>query len=115
MRSGPLRQRIAIDEPVTDQSASGEETVVWTERLVIPASIEPLNGRERLREQEAVTADIDVRIRVRWIPLLDEMTAKWRVRHVEKGTIYNVSAPPSNIDMRNREVEILANTGLNQG
>lgn len=114
MRAGKLNQQVAFDEPVEDQTSSGAETVTFTERIVVWASIEPLNGRERL-QAEAITADIDVRIRTRWLPLFDQVTAKWRARDVRRGTVYNISAPPANLESGDREVEIVANTGLNQG
>lgn len=114
MRAGKLNQRISFEEPAPDQSGSGSEVITFTPRLTVWAAIEPLNGRERL-QAEAITADIDVRIRTRWLPFFDAVTAKWRCRHVEKGTIYNIIAPPANIDMADREVEFMANTGRNQG
>jgi SPP1 family predicted phage head-tail adaptor len=121
-RAGVFNRRIAIDEPVADQSTSGAETVTWLQRAIVWASIQPLHGRERLLV--APTASMDVRIRTWWIPLLDEMTGKWRVRAVDiavtaldgqPGQPYEISAPPANIDMANREVELMATVGVTQG
>lgn len=113
MRAGPLRQRIALDEPVTSRNETGEELVTFTERVVVPGRIEPLHGNERL-QANAITGMMDVRIRIRWLPMMDDMTTKWRLRHVEKGTIYNI-ASIANVEMRDREVEVMASTGLNEG
>lgn len=123
MRAGERNQSIAVDEPVTDQSASGAETVVWTEREIVRASVLPLTGNERLRAG-GIAAEADVRIVMGWMPTLDAMTAKWRLRHLDKGgtttdgkpgTPYNITSPPSNVAMANRDIEVMANAGLNQG
>lgn len=114
VRAGMYRESIAVDEAVEAQDETGDPVVTWTEREVVRAEVKPLRGRERLQEN-AINANIDVKIFTRWAPFWDTVTAKWRIRHLDKGgTIYNVVAI-TNVDMRNHEVEIMANAGQNLG
>jgi len=112
MIAGQLRHRLIIEQPHTSQNSTGEEVVAWELVKVAWASIEPLRGRERLQANQP-GSELDTRIRVRWSPNLDAMTAKWRLRH--RGVIYNIAAPPANVDMRDREIEIMASSGINIG
>lgn len=115
IRRGRYRESIAIDERVEEQDSTGDPVVTWTERESgIRAEIKPVRGRERL-QGNAINANIDVVIYTAWAPFWDTVTAKWRIRHLDKGTVYNIAAPPANVDMRNHEVEIMANAGQNEG
>lgn len=111
IRAGEFNRRIACDEPVTTQSANGEELVAFVESFKTFAKIQPLTGRERLQSNE-ITAEMDTRIRIRWTPTTDGINAKWRLRYL--GTIYNISSVAI-INMGMREIEIMARSGLNTG
>lgn len=111
MRAGRLRHRLTIQEPVTSRGDSGEELVTWVTRGTVWAGIEPIRGKEALTANQ-ILADLDTRIVIRWSGFVDDMTAKWRVLH--KTTTYNiVSIAHKNLGQR--EVEIMAKTGLNDG
>lgn len=112
MRAGELRHRINIDQPVTSQDETGEEIVTFTEMGTVWGAIEPLNGREALIANQ-LNAEIDTRIRVRWSPLTDQITAKWRLRH--RDTVFNIKQPPAQVNMEQREIHIICETGLNNG
>ena len=123
IRRGRYRESIALDEPTEEQDDSGSPIVTWNERAVVRAEIMPLRGRERL-QGNAINANIDAKVFTAWSPLWDGVTAKWRIRHLNKGGTtedgkdgvpYNIAEPPTNVDMRNHEVELMVNTGLNQG
>jgi len=111
MRSGSLRHRIAVDEPIATRTAGGAESITWECVGNAWASIEPIRGREALIGEQ-VLADMDTRIKVRWSKSLDRMTEKWRLRH--EGRIYNIKQV-AHIALRRREIEIMASSGLNNG
>lgn len=111
MRAGALRRRLIVDEPVTSQADNGEEIVTWRTAEIVWGSIEPLHGRELL-QSNAIGADLDTRIHIRWSPRVDLINAKWRLRH--DSTIYNIKSI-AHIDLRKREIEMLVNSGRNQG
>lgn len=112
MRAGRLKHRIEIDEPVTTQTASGDEVVTWTAFGTVWGSIEPLKGRERLQAGEII-ADMDTRINIRWSAHVDRIEAGWRLKH--GGVIYNISSPPAEVMMEQREIEMMCKSGANDG
>lgn len=111
MRAGRLRHRITlqINEPTAD--GYGGQTANWTSTIRgIPAAIEPLNGRELIAAQ-AVQSDINVKISMRY---MTGITAAMRLLD-QDGTVYDIKAPPINVGGRNRELQIMAATGANNG
>lgn len=111
MQAGRLKHRVYFDEPVTSQSTSGEEIVTWTESMHLFASVEPMRGRERLVAGQ-INADIDTRIRIRWSTDADRINAKWRARL--GSVVYNIKSV-AHIELAQREIEIMAASGLNSG
>lgn len=115
MERGELRESLAVDEPVETQDSSGDPIIGWAERAVLRGRIRTVRGKERV-VANAITGSIDVLITLPWSTFTDRITEKWRLRHLNKGgVVYNIAAPPANVDMRNHEVEIVATTGLNEG
>ena len=112
MKAGKLRHLVAFDEPIAEQNETGEEVVTFTEAFRLPASVEPLSGRERITTGQVI-AEGNTRICIRWSPQADRINAKWRARH--GGVIYNISGPPAHIDKRRAEIEIMATSGVNAG
>lgn len=111
MRAGLLRHRISFDEPVVTQSASGDELPGWTERWTVWGSIEPLKGREAYSNDQ-IRDEVDTRMRIRWSPVTANITPKWRARH--GAVIYNLQNI-AHIETHQREIEIMAQSGLNEG
>lgn len=111
MRAGRLRHRLLIDEPQVSQDYSGDEIVTWTPYAEVYADIQPVTGREAFRADQ-ILAEMDTRITVRWSSHIDRVTAKWRLRF--KNEIYNIVSV-AHKGMRNREVEFLCKSGLNDG
>jgi SPP1 family predicted phage head-tail adaptor len=111
MRSGPLRHRISIQEPVITRTSSGAERVEFVSIGTVWASVEPLRGSETLRSNQ-VTAEMDTRIRIRWSRAVDEITAKWRIEF--HGVIYNIKQV-AHLGFKHREIEIMASSGVNRG
>jgi SPP1 family predicted phage head-tail adaptor len=123
IRRGRYRESIAVDEPTETQDSTGDPIVAWIERAIVRAELQPLRGRERL-QGNAIDANIDAKVFTAWAPFWDGVTAKWRIRHLNKGGTtedgkagvpYNIAEPPTNVDMRNHEVELMVNTGQNEG
>lgn len=111
MNAGELRHRVAFDQPITTQDATGDEIVTWYQAFVLWAMVEPLTGRERLLRDQTV-GELEVRIRIRWSEQAAEINAKWRARH--QGRIYNLSEPRADTTGR-RELEFIATAGVDNG
>lgn len=111
MRAGALNRRVAVDEPLVTQGLDGGEVITWQNVTTVSASIEPIRGREALIAG-ANLAIMDTRIRMRWSPTVDRMTAKWRLRIHDR--VYDVV---SVVEIREgrRELEIMGKSGANNG
>jgi SPP1 family predicted phage head-tail adaptor len=113
MRAGQNRSRLTFDMPSVSIDDAGGQSVVWATQFTVWAWIHPLTGRERSRSDQII-ADLDTRIRIRWDPRTARINATWRCRDAA-GTVYNIAAPPIQADLRRREIELLCNSGMNQG
>jgi len=111
MRAGLLRFRIAVDEPVETQDATGDTVVAWATRATVWASIDPLKSSEALVAAQ-VSSSANTKITMRWAPAIDTLTEKWRLRH--QATIYNVVSL-ANTGLRNREIVCLCKSGRDTG
>jgi SPP1 family predicted phage head-tail adaptor len=111
MQAGKLNNRVAIDRPDVSQNETGEEIISWHEMGKVWCSIEPLAGREAL-QVNANLAVMDTRFRFRWTPGLSQMTTKWRMRR--PNLIYNIVSI-AEILMDQKEIEVLAKSGANEG
>lgn len=60
-----------------------------------------------------LVADMDTRITTRWTADTAAITAKDRL--LVGLTIYNIVRPPADLKSRHREVEIMCNSGINDG
>lgn len=111
MNAGKLNRRIWVDEPVTTQSASGEQVGTFEPFAEVWGSIEPIRGREALVNTVNLS-QMDTRIRLRWTPQLDAMTTEWRLRYKE--LIYDIVSI-AHVAMGRRELEVMCKSGTNQG
>lgn len=111
MNAGKLRHRIVLDEPIVTPDDAGGEIVDWRPFYRVWASVEPLKGREQLLSEQ-ILAEMDTRIRIRWSPSVDAITAQWRARH--QNVIYNFKSV-ARVDYGRREIEIMAASGTNDG
>jgi len=112
--AGKFDRVIQCDEPIITQPDSGGEVVTFADEATFTARarIQPLTGREALQANQTL-AGMDTRINIRWSPRNERINALWRLRY--RDTIYNIAAPPVDIDMAHREIEILCKSGLNAG
>lgn len=112
MKPAKQRHLIEVDAPTSTQDDTGAEIPGWaTMSRRVPASIEPLKGNELLRAN-AIAGEMDTRIGIDWTPALNAMTSEWRLRY--QNVIYNIVSI-AHIELRQREIEILAKSGLNTG
>jgi len=115
MRISRLRHRLIVERPDTYRDSTGDELVTWVTVDTVWAGIEPLKGQEGGNVQ--VLAEMDTRIVIRWSPNMDAMTAKWRLRHADRRNpiIFNIAAPPAHVNLGQREIQIMAKSGVNLG
>jgi SPP1 family predicted phage head-tail adaptor len=111
MQAGSLRQRVAFDEPVTSQDATGDEIVTWTPAFELWASVAPLTGREQM-VGGGILAEGNTRIHLRWSDQAARINAKWRARHGD--TVYNLKSV-AHLESGRREIEIMAKSGVDSG
>ncbi len=125
MRAGKLNSRLIIERPSISQDTAsaepntGAELITWEKVGTVWALIAPIvsiRGREQLVSDQ-IQAPVDVKITMRWSAHIDGMSAKWRLRFATRDNpiIYNISAPPMQINMGQREIVVLCKVGLNEG
>lgn len=106
------RHLLEVDAPTSTQDDTGAEIPGWATMVSrVPASIEPLKGSEVLRAN-AIAGEMDTRIGMSWTPALNAMTSEWRLRY--QNVIYNIVSI-AHIELRQREIEIMARSGINSG
>jgi SPP1 family predicted phage head-tail adaptor len=111
MRAGALKRQVWLDEPTTSQNETGEEVVTFTPFAQVPASINPLRGREALIAGANLSI-MDTKIVIRWSPQTAVVTSKWRARY--GSTVYDVVSA-SNVKTDRREIELLCKSGASNG
>lgn len=101
MNAGELRKRVILQVKTVTRSASGEETITWSDHATVWASIEPLQGREYFtaqKEQSEVTTRIRIRFR-------RNITSEWRVKEsVKRIYLIETIIDP---DERHRHLELM--------
>ena len=104
MRSGQLRKKVRLQQPVTAQDNFGQELVTYPDVIVgLRASIRHLSGRE-LWDARQVNAQINFHIRLRWYP---GVRPSWRIVDMETNRIYNI-VTVEDVREREHELDILA-------
>jgi head-tail adaptor len=111
---------MVIERPVVTRDDTGAEIIAsWSQVAVVWAHIAPIappRGREILAEG-IVQDQVDVQVTIRWSPLIDAMSAKWRMRFpaADNPIVYNIASPPVQSDMGQRQVIVMCKAGLNEG
>lgn len=109
MRAGKLRHRITLQAKTATTDAYGGPIEVWTDVATnIPASVEPLSGRELVNAQ-TVNAEITTRITMRYRA---GVIAANRITF--EGKFYNILSVIDE-EMKHRQLVIMASEGLNEG
>ncbi|MBA3562893.1 MAG: phage head closure protein [Gammaproteobacteria bacterium] len=105
MQAGRLRHRVDIQRPLELLDEAGQPEVTWVNQAEsVPASIEPISGREFFAAQQ-VQADATTRIRIRYRPGLTE---KMRAVHTMDGLteLYDIESI-IHLDERRREMHLM--------
>lgn len=117
MQAGTLRKVITLQARSTMQDALGQQLQTWADVATVRADIQPLSGRELLAAQ-AIRTEVSHRISLRYSSLLADplKVAAMRVVYVNSGVTryFNVAAA-MNLDERNKQVDMMAYEGLNDG
>ena len=119
MRAGRLKCIITFDRPISQMGAWNSENLVFESAFGgHHAAIEPLRGDELLRTMQ-INAELTTKIITRWSPILEQVTAKWRIRWrnpvTNQDVIYNIGAPPIRPQMGEREIHFMCKSGINAG
>lgn len=96
MRAGTLRHKIIFQSKQVTRDAMGGEQIAWIDEAVLPASAEPLNGREFHAAQQQ-QSEIELRFRIRFY---FGVVPQWRVSWEDR--LYDIVAI---IDMGGRHIE----------
>ena len=108
MRGGRLRHRVTIQQKVKSRGASGQETFTWSDWATgVPASIEPLSGRELMRVQQE-HAETKTRIVMRY-----RAGVTTEMRLVHGSTYYDIKSVIHH-DLRGRQLTLMCTDGLNK-
>ena len=115
MNAGILTRRVTIDRNVTTQDSSGDPVADWQEFATVWAAIEPLTGREGDLDNN-ILAEADTRIRMHYSPITAVLTAKHRIRYVNRygETIYNI-VNVADVRAAHDEVIVIVKSGLSEG
>ena len=108
MKAGALRHRITIQRKLLGVDGFGGPSPTWETIASVPASIEPLQGREFISAQ-AVQSEVTGKIRIRYRP---DVVAANRLLFGSK--VYNVLSV-INTEERNRELVFMVSEGLTDG
>lgn len=108
---GAFRHRVAFDEPNPSEGPSGQAVAGWEPMMTLWADIEPISGRESV-VAAAQAAEVDTLIRIRYSQQAAAIVPTWRARF--RDVVYDIKAV-ANVNMRDRKIELLAQSGLNDG
>lgn len=118
MRAGSLRRRVRIQIQQATQDALGQPQSAWVDYMTaVPADIQALSGRELIAAQ-ALNAAVTHQICVRYTSRLADplrVAAMRAIYQNDSVTRYFNVQSAINVDERNREINLLAVEGLNQG
>lgn len=114
MNPGKYRHRLEIQVPTTVQDQdTGETLTTWTKTGTVWADIQPLRGRELTNlVGNLVAGEMDTKILVRWGGFTKNLTTAHRGVHQD--AVFNFVAI-AHIKLEQREVEIRAKSGVNDG
>lgn len=100
MQSGKLRHQVHIQAATKTADAAGTLVETWETVDTVWADIRPVRGREFV-QQSQVQGQITHTIQIRYWPGL---TGRHRLKHGER--VFNLAAPPINVNERNRTHEL---------
>lgn len=108
IRAGQLRQVVVIEKPINTKGNMGGTSSGWQTFATVRAQLSPLSGRETL-SADMIDSEVTARAYLRYIP---GITTDMRLNH--NGELWNIKAV-INQHSRNRQLELLLISGLNDG
>lgn len=118
MRAGALRRRITFQVRSQTADSFGQQSTAWTDFLAsVPGDVQPLSGRE-LIAGAAVNSEVTHLVTVRFHPSLTDpvKVAAMRATYFDGTTTHYLNLGAAvNVDARNRQIDISAIEGPNQG
>lgn len=113
MRVGNLRHRVELQRQVSITGTRGQAVPSWVKVSDIWVDIEPLQGNQLISAQ-AVHAEVTSRIIARYRPdfATPAQIASLRIKY--KSRVFSLKSA-LNVDERNRDVDIYASEGMNDG
>lgn len=110
MRAGKLRHFVTLESLNVEQDTDGAQIETWISEFDnVPASIEPLSGRELLAAS-AVNSKAATRIVIRYLP---GVMPTWRVLH--RSTVYNIESVLPDDGSGFDHITFLCSSGTNAG
>lgn len=102
MRAGNLRHKINIEALTTTTDAYGGDVTTWSATLAnLPASYEPLNGKEFFAA-DRINSKTVARFRIRYVA---GITSAMRVNY--GGRLFNIDSPPIDPRGAGRELQLM--------
>lgn len=106
MRAGKLRQLIDIEQYSETQDGTGDPVKGWTTFVsAVPASIEPMSGRETFTSQQVLSSTTHA-VRTRYFAgVTSKMRVKFGVRYFRINDVRNVDERGRELDLQCVEIE----------
>lgn len=106
MDIGAMRHRITIQKSATTIDAVGNHISSWSDFYSCWAEVNKASGREYGINPETITEDTLI-FKVRWCLTLASLNSKeFRIKF--NNLIYNISAPPDDVQFRHEQYKITA-------
>lgn len=106
MDIGAMRHRIKIQKSAVAVDAVGNHISSWTDFYSCWAEVNKASGREYGVNPETISEDTLV-FRVRWCSKISALNSK-EYRIIYDNLVYNISAPPDDIQFRHEQYKITA-------
>ena len=100
MRSGRLRHRVTIQQPVVAVNGYGERITTWSTVATVWGAVEPLRGREFF-DAEQVQAEVSHRVVLRY---RSGLATTMRLLHLTR--VLHIQAI-IDVDERHRELQLM--------
>ena len=107
LRRQVVIQRKAAGSPA--QNSLGEPNYSWVTFATVYAAVQPLRGREFFEAGQR-HGTLDTKITLRFLPGVDEA-----MRVVDGSLVYNLVAPPIDVDLRHVELQLMCLKGAGDG
>jgi SPP1 family predicted phage head-tail adaptor len=112
-RAGNRRHIVQVQAKTTDRDALGGAAQAWSTQFSTRVGITPLSGRELLAAQ-AIHAEASHRIEGVFRPEWADPVRAAGYRILFGTRIFNIH-DVQNVEERNRDIEIVASEGMNEG